>query len=84
MGLLIKGLITLGRVGEISRLYVGNVVLKGLSHDFLQISIAPQKTGLKFLRDSQHVMHYQYLTIYIASGTDADYGNGERFCYALS
>ena len=47
-----------------------NVLLNGMRDVFCQISITAQETRRKALVDSQHIMHHQYLSGRIATGTD--------------
>ena len=59
-------------VGEVAILHVRNVTADGIGHHRVQVSITTQETRTESVVHAKHVLNHQYLTVYVATGTDTD------------
>ena len=51
----------------------------GIADGIIKIGILPQETGLEFVVNAQHIVHYQHLAVAIPACADADSGYGQAF-----
>ena len=65
-------------VGEVAILHVRNI-----GHHRVQVSITTQETRTESVVHAKHVLNHQYLTVYVATGTDTDNRYGQFGCYAF-
>ena len=66
-------------IWEVVALYITDVMLHSTRDLLAHIEVLPQKTWLEFGIDAQHIVHHQYLSITIATSTNANGRNMEAF-----
>ena len=69
-------------VREVTALDILYIVAYGVGDDGEEVGITAQETGTKVIGHAQHVAHHQDLSVYTATGTDTDDGNGQLLGYA--
>ena len=68
-------LVRLLLVRKVLTLDISYVVLYRISHDGAKVSVATQEARAKALRDAEHVVHDEDLTVYPTASADADDGD---------
>jgi hypothetical protein len=47
-------------------------MLHSFCHDGVQVGVAAEEAWLELFVDAQHIMHYQYLPVYVRTCTNAN------------
>jgi len=63
---------------KITRFYIRNVMAYRSTDLLVEVEVAPQKSRVKLVGNTQHIMHHQYLSVYPTTSTDADDGYRQR------
>ena len=51
-----------------------------IGHYRIKIGITTEEARAETVIHTQHILNYQYLSVYISTGTDTDHRNGQFAC----
>src|ERR1035437_6649845 len=68
------------RIRKIFRLHILNIFLHGTFYIIVKIKISSEKTRIKFMIKSKHVVKHEYLPVHTATSTNANDRNENIFC----
>ena len=69
-------------VGEVFVFYIVDIVLYRAGDDGVEVGVAAKESGGEIVVYTQHVVHYENLSVYTTTCTNAYDGYGEFLCYA--